>query len=299
MTNKTKTTNFVLTFMLAIAILSCLSCANLTSAMIIDNVDQDALYPSQDTTLEVTIKNTLNDDVEDVSLALLFSEDSTGALKFSSIGSSVDSVDEIKEDDEEKFSFKIKAANNLQPGDYNIPYELVYYNLSGTKFTKTGAIGIQVNSKLSLDFIASTTNPVIGEKGKITLKIINQGLGEIKFVSVAVQPSGYQLLSEEKIYIGSISSDDFQTASFDVIFNKVNVNLVATIQYEDFENNPKTQTITLPIKTYTSKEAISAGIKQPSKTWAFVLIIVVIIVFLVYRKIKKNRKARVKTSQSN
>ncbi|MBM3247093.1 hypothetical protein FJZ17_00950 [Candidatus Pacearchaeota archaeon] len=293
---KTKTMNFAITFMLAIAILASF---NLASAMIIDNVDQGTLYPSQDTTLTITVKNTLNDDVDKVSLTLLFTEDSTKALQFSPVGSSEDSVDEIEEDEDEDLEFKIKASNNLQPGDYNIPYQLVYYNQTGSKFTKTGSIGVQVNSKLNLDFIASTSNPVFGEKGKINLKIVNQGLGEIKFLSVDLEPNGYKLLSEKKVYIGSISSDDFQTASFDVIFDKTNINLVALIQYSDFENNPRTQTITLPIKVYTQKEAISAGIKQPSKAWVIVVVIVLLILFLLYRRAKKRKKAKEKAQTLN
>jgi hypothetical protein len=277
-----------------------MGCFSLASAMIIDNVDQDALYPSQETTITIDIKNTLNYDVNDVSLTLLFKELTNGALQFSPVGSSEDGVDEIQEDDKEEFNFNIKAANNLQPGDYNIPYELVYYyGTNSTKVTKTGAIGVQVNSKLNLDFIVSASNPVIGEKGKISLKVINQGLGEIKFLSVSVQPNGYKLLSEEKVYIGSVNSDDFQTASFDVIFNKASVNLIATIQYEDFENNAKTQNVEFPIKVYTQKEAISAGIKQPSKAWMIIVLVIIIVVFLIIRKIRKNRKARAKAKVNN
>lgn len=273
--------------------------SSLASAMIIDNVDQDTLYPGEYTTLGIDIKNTLNYDVDDVSLTLLFTEDSTKALQFSPIGSSEDSIDEIQEDDKEKFSFKIKAANNLEPGNYNIPFELVYFNSNNTKFTKTGAIGIQVNSKINLDFIASADNPVLNEKGKLTLKIINQGIGEIKFLSVTVQPSGYRLLSENKVYIGSVSSDDYQTADFEVIFNKLSVNLIATVQYEDFENNAKTQVIEFPIKVYSQKDAISAGIKQPSKSWMIIVIIVIIVIFFIYRRIRKNKKAKAKQSSMN
>jgi len=264
---------------------------NLASATLsVDQVTQGVLYPGSEASISLDIRNSFDYDVEDVYLTLDFSKLVAGNQPlFTAVGSSQDSQDSINEDDDESFSFKIKAANTILPGSYNLPYTISYRKNSTSNVTETsGIIGITVNSKTSLDFSAAVDNPVIGEKGKVKLKIINKGLGDIKFVSVDIQPDGYTLLSSNKYYIGSLSSDDFDTASFDVVFKKTNPNLVATITYSDFENNQKTENINLQLTIYTKEKALGLGIIKPNNTPKLIgTIIVLVIIFMIYRKIKK------------
>ena len=51
------------------------------------------------------------------------------------------------------------------------------------------------------------------------MKIINSGFGDIKFVNVQIFPDGFILLGSANDYIGNVDSDDFESATFDVIFN--------------------------------------------------------------------------------
>ena len=60
---KTKNRAYVAIALFVIAGIICLSGV---SAMIIDSVNQDKIYPGNTGSVSVEIKNTLNDDVEDV-----------------------------------------------------------------------------------------------------------------------------------------------------------------------------------------------------------------------------------------
>ena len=266
-----------------------------SAAVLVDSVNQGILYPGQEASLNVKVKNTFDKNIEDVSMNLIFSGlDSTGKQilsQFSTVGSSSDNVDEIEDDEAESFNFKIKASSTTEPGEYTLPYILEYdeINSSNTTIRKqvTGTLGIRVNSKIILDFSVSQDKKVIGMKDKVSLKIINKGFGEIKFVSVKINPSVFTLLSDSKVYIGSIASDDFDTASFDAILGK-NPSLNAIVTYKDFENNDKTENINLPLTSYTQEEAIKLGIISKNNTPMIIgFVIVLVIIWIVYRMIRK------------
>jgi len=264
---------------------------NFASAIIVEDISQSALYPGTSTDLNIRLANNLDDDAQDVSFSLDLTSTAVSP-NFVSVGIADYNTDEIREDKSKEFSITVRAASSIEPGIYNIPYTVNYKTgNNNTPITKTGTIGVTVSSKVALDFSVLTETPVIGEQGKITLKIVNKGFGQIKFASVYVQPQGYTLLSEDKIYIGSISSDDFETAAFDVIFNKQSERLTATVTYKDLENNDRVDNVDISIPVYTREKAIELGIIQKNNTWIYALILaIVIITWLIWRKIKKNRR---------
>lgn len=270
---------------LLILLVLTIACINLvSSALFISNSVQDTIYPGESGELIISLKNDFDYTIDDVSLSLDFSE-----TKFTAIGSSERNMDEIEDGDKEDFKFTVKSASDLDPGDYLIPYTISYKYDNTT--TLTGFIGITVNSKTKLDYSVTTTTPVIGETGKINLKIINKGFGDIKFATITIQPSGFRLLSSDKVYIGMISSDDFETANFDVIFEKTSARVTATMTYMDFENNEKTENIELAIKVYSVKDAQNLGIIKKSNLFYFIFTPILVIVFiLVTRRLKKKKK---------
>ena len=78
---------------------------------------------------------------------------------------------------------------------------------------KKGSFGVEVSAKTELSYSVESEMNVIGEQGRIALKIINSGLGDIRFVNVKLgTASGYDLLSPSQVYVGTVNSDDFETA---------------------------------------------------------------------------------------
>ncbi|MEK6906503.1 MAG: hypothetical protein AABW81_02685 [Nanoarchaeota archaeon] len=274
------------------------------SAVIIDSVDIEKLYPGQSALLKVGVKNTLDDNIEDVSLVLnlepqqtvnpLTSQTETvGGTPFTTIGSAEDSQDEINEGDKEIFDFTIKAPSNIKPGDYNIPYTIVYTDYNGSKITKKGSFGITVSAKTELNYGVEVKNNVVSEQGKVSVKIINSGLGDIRFVSVKIVSSnGLELLSAKEDYIGTISSDDFELSTFDVLFQKTTASVNVEIKYKDFDNREQTQTITLPVDVYTRERALELGLIQKSKTWIYGVGAGIVILFLIYKGIRKRKNSK-------
>ncbi len=280
MENKSKIFLFLLIAFMAIS---------LTSAVVVDS-DYITVYPGDEGKISIEVENNENFDIESVSLTLELNN-----LPFTSIGSSEHDYEDIKEDDSESETFTIKPSTGITPGDYDLPYKLRYVNADNTSqdFEVNGSFGIRVSAKTDLDFSAETNEvAIIGQTGRINIEVINQGLGEIKSLSVEIVPNGFELLSKSKNFIGTVNSDDSDSATFDVLYKIQNPTFSAKITYKDFENNDQEETRTFSIKVYTKEKALELGlIEKPSYT-LYIVIIILLIIWFGWRRIKKRKKMR-------
>ena len=280
MTNK----KLILTIALSLVVLVVLFPA-FASALTVKSVSADSISPGQQGTIKIELENELNDPVEIVSFKLDFTN-----LPISPVGNSEDSIDEINDGDEEEFTFLIKSANDITPGDYKIPYSITY-NFKDKPEQKSGFIGITIKANAELSFSLETEKPILGKQDKLTLKIINKGFADAKFVSVKIIPEGFNVLSDKEIYIGTIDSDDFETTAFDVIYQKLNPILTTVIEYKDFDNKNMIKSITLPITVYTPEKAIELGLISKNNTPLYATIIIsLILIFILYRVIKRKMR---------
>ncbi len=258
------------------------------AAGIIVDSNYETIYPGESEEIILEIENNENFDIKDVSLALDLSD-----LDFTTIGSSEKDVDDIDEDDDEKVSFNLRASIDITPGDYNIPYILKYVNVENDseELEKTGSFGLRVSAETDLDFVVDVQdNAIVGEEGEISLEIINKGLGEIKSMSVQIFPQGFELLSKEKIFVGTINADDSDTANFDVIYKTTNPILSAKVEYKDFDNKDQTETVNLAFKVYTKEKALELGILQKPNYLVYLVIGILVIAFIIHRILKKRKR---------
>ena len=280
--DKMKTTKLLLAVFLAV-ILS----LNLVSALVINSVNADTLTPGDEGVIRIEVENILDKDVKEVSLRLNF-----GGLPFIPIGTSEKSAEEIDDGDEEDFYFRIKAANDITPADYEIPYTL-QYKVEGEEILRQsiGTIGIRVTGSPDLVFSVIAEDAVVNQAGKITFKIVNKGNTEARFVSVKFLPEDLTLLSENEVYIGTVDSDDFETTTFEVVFGQSKVRFQAVVEYKDFDNREIIKNINLELTVYTKERALELGIIKPNNSPKVLAVIVVLIVlYLGYRAIKKRQR---------
>ena len=274
--------------LLALSICIVLLSLNVASAVLVD-AEYVTLYPGEEGRITIEVENNENFDIEDISISLVLDD-----VPFTSVGNSVKDIDDIDEDDDDSVSFTLRPSTDITPGDYNIPYVIKYVNAENNSenFTKEGVFGIRVSAKTDIDFsLEIRGNAIVGEEGRISLEIINRGLGEIKSVSVRIFPNGYELLSKDKIFLGTVNADDTDLASFDVIYKTTNPTLSAKVEYKDFDNKDQTETVTIPFKVYTEEQALDIGLINKNNTQIYILFIAILIVaWLIYRRIKKKRK---------
>ncbi len=257
------------------------------SAIIVDS-NYITTYSGESGKVTLNIENNENFDIEDVSVALDLSE-----LPFTSVGSSEKDIDDLDEDDDDDISFTLRASTDIIPGDYDIKYIVKYVNADNDSETyeKTGTFGLRVSAKTDIDFsVEVDENAIIGKDGRVSLEIINKGLGEIKSVSVQIFPQGFELLSNNKIFMGTIEADDSDTATFKVIYKTANPTLSVKIDYKDFDNQDQTETVNLPFKVYTRERALELGIIKNPNYIPYIGIGILVVAFFIYRGIRKRRE---------
>lgn len=264
---------------------------HLVSAVVVD-ANYITIYPGEQGKVTLNLENNENFDIESISVSLVFD-----GLPFSVVGSSEKSIDDINEDDDDDVAFTIKASSDIAPGDYNIPYTIKYTNSdTDADLDKEGSFGLRVSAKTQVDFSIEAKgneidSAIVGKEGKINLEIINKGLGDLKSVNVKITPQGFELLSKDNIFIGTVNADDTDLASYDVIYKSTNPKLVAEITYKDFDNKDQTQQVEIPFKVYTQEQALQLGlIKKSNSVIYFIILIVLIIVWSVWRKMRKSKK---------
>ncbi|MDO8528963.1 MAG: hypothetical protein Q7S06_03675 [Nanoarchaeota archaeon] len=269
----------------------------LTSALTIDSVisNPQEVQPGEKFSLNLKIENNLNEEVKDVVISLDLSE--TFFAPYQS--SNEVRIDNINGDDNEKANFDLIASSDAISGTYTIPVTINYDHANGTHATpEEKVVGVIINAKPNIEVSYEGSVLVKGTSGKVTVKIVNSGLGDAKFLSVGLSAiNGIQATGSNKIYIGNIDSNDFDSADFSVFVkadSPSSISLPIQLTYSDSRNNQITKEENILIKTYTQKEAIGLGLINKNNTFLIIISIVgVIIIFLVYRRIrKKNRNKR-------
>jgi len=253
---------------------------NYSTALAVKSVDSPELYPGQSGEIRIEVENTLDKKIEDVSLSLNFQ-----GIPISSPGGSEDVIDELSRDEDDAFIFKVRVSSTATPQDYNIPYTLLY---RGQEKPRAGFISLRVLGNIDLSATASPETPVLGHRDELTLKIINKGFADARYVTVKLFPIGYNLYSDDTVYIGDISSDDFETAVFNVKYNSEEPAIEALIEYLDFNNQKQSMIFRQNLKIYTEKEAVKEGIIGKNNAFAYVLsFIILIVLFIAWRSVRK------------
>ncbi|MGV8142491.1 MAG: COG1361 S-layer family protein [Candidatus Pacearchaeota archaeon] len=257
---------------------------SLVSSLSVNNVVIDQVQPGEEGVIRIDVENEGNTDVDDVSLSVKF------LPNIVPIGSSEGFVNEIKEDDEEEFNFKFKVSNVLLPGTYTLDYELKYEEDGDVKL-QNGEIGIVVFAQPDLEVTLDPQNPIIGKTGTLNMRIVNKGLADARFVSVEVEGEGVIFVSDRTSYVGTIDSDDFETTSFEVVYQKKRPTIEVTVSYRDFDNQELSTSRDISFATYTEQEAIEKGILTKNNVPLYVgIIIIAIILWIIIRRTIKKRK---------
>lgn len=258
---------------------------NAAHAVSINSVFVDSVSPGGEGVIRVNIENDGNNDLDVLSFSLNFQN-----TQIIPLGSSEAFLNELRENDDETFAFRFKVANDLPAGTYSIPYTITYEE-NNERHNQSGIIGVIVSAEPDLQILIDSSSAVIGQPSELRLRIVNKGLADARFVSLFIESEDLTFTSESSEYIGTIDSDDFETSSFDVIYNNKFPVINARLTYKDFNNVDQSITESISLRAYTRDEAIEKGILTRSNATIYVSIVaILIIIWILYRIIRKRRK---------
>lgn len=244
------------------------------------------VVPSGETSIDITLENVGDIDIENVLVTLDLSN-----VPFVPVGSSNEKIiEEIDDGSKEKVTFRVRALPDAQPSTYKIPVLVSY---TGT--SKTSLISIEVTANAHLDMLLEKSELVkVNDKGKVTLKFVNDGLSQIKNLKVTLKESFlYQINSPSTLYIGEVDVGDFETEDFTIIPLSEDPILAVELEYRDSANNLFKESKLIKIPVYTEEEAKQLGLVKGNSSMVILIVVAIVLLaaILLYRRRKKKKNA--------
>lgn len=187
-------------------------------------------------------------------------------------------------------SFDIKTYPSATPGYYKIPISLTFYNDQGTEIQNQDYMGAIVKAQPELKIYLDKTTITPEEKqGEITLKFVNKGTNNLKFLDVKlINGDNYEVLSSKSDYIGDLDSDDYRSETYMIKTTSKNVKLQVKIDYKDENNKDYNYITTVPLEY----NKIPANNGKNRFTWTIVFVIIVLGLVIYFWRRSKNKKRR-------
>ena len=275
------------------------------STLTIDNVTMNPseISPGSDGTLTITVKNNAPSTMTDLSMQLQL-QAIIGAtlvdLPFAPMDSGTEHrVYRLEPGQSTDFTYSLRAYPDAASKVYKIPFTLTYYDSLGNAKNKTDYVGVVVNGVPDISMLIDKTDLSMQQRsGSITLKIINKGVSDVKFLNVILQKSNdFESLSNtDTTYVGNLVSDDYQTAEYNInIKSKENtIAIPVLLQYRDANNKYYEKNFNVELNLVdSSKLNPKKGIGGYS--WISIIIILLIgggIWYYFRNRSKKNKKGQ-------
>jgi len=270
---------------------------NFISAVSIKDISSypNEIAPGQVAEVQIKIENVFEYDISNLNIKLDLSEAPFAPYQ----SSSEKYLDELESEKEKIFRFDIIALPETPSGIYKIPVQISYSDDEGINQTKREIVSLIINSKPELKVsLEDSITLVKGQENEISIRIINSGLADVKFVYLTIgDTTGIKILSEKEQYIGDIDTDDFDNVKYNSYISKTAssiIGLPVILKYKDATNKEFTETKTLSLRTYSLKEARDLGlVVKPTYTF-YIIGGIVIIGYFIYRYRKKRKLRKLK-----
>lgn len=267
--------------------------SNDVSLSVIDvSTSPKELIPGGDGVITLKLKNTESIVIRNIGIQLglvSISQNAITDLPFIPTSSTAEQrIGRLNPDEITEVSFPIKAYPSATPGYYKLPVSMSFYDDQGTKTEKQDVIGLVVKSVPELKvYIDKTTIAQASQTGDVTLKFVNKGINDLKFLDVSLLKSDdYDIISGSKEYIGDLDSDDYRSETFTIKPSSKNVDLKVAVTYKDGNNNEFSETLSVPFQT---NDSLANSKKHPSVS---TILLILLVGFLVVRWFVKKQKSK-------
>ncbi len=175
--------------------------------------------------------------------------------------------------------FEVIPSADAASGAHKIPIQLVYFDRLGKQYSRNETAGFVVSSVPLLQVVASSDKVFKRNvRGKISLKIVNNGLSDVKLLWVQLKPDAddVKLLSPSQAYVGSISSDNYETVDFDVFVEQnatLPLELPVEVSFRDSSNKPFELEFFPQLWVFSDEDAKRLQLEGPAEV-SFILIAV-------------------------
>lgn len=261
------------------------------SALTIKDVSSSPkeIVPGEVADISIELENIFEYDIESINVKLDLSEVPFAPYQ----SSSEEFLEKLDEGDEEKIDFKLIALPETSSGIYKIPIQIDYFNDEKIQH-KTGLISLIVNSNPELKVSLEDSVVLIkGKENEISIKIVNSGLSDAKFVYLETSDvSGIKVLTNKEQYIGDVDSDDFDSVEYKIHLNSDvsdTISLPIVLKYKDATNKEYAKKETILLRAYSLKEAQRLGLVAKQNYTTYFIIGLPVLAYFGYRFVKKRK----------
>lgn len=157
-------------------------------------------------------------------------------------------------------TYRLTARPDASADIYSVPVTITFLDADGENRTQQDRVGLRVTTEQNTVAIVEDAQRT-SQGTEVTVRIVNKGLSEIKFLQAAVEDAqGYTINAQQKqAYLGNVDSDDWETLRFTVDTDQERIDVPLTYSYEDTFNNQHQDNATLSISIPPQDTSIGAG----------------------------------------
>jgi hypothetical protein len=256
------------------------------AGVVIDSytVDPSPIIPGQIFKVDLKFRNPGKIAVKNLDVSFDLPEGT-----FSTIGTGAKKrIDFIAAEESETVDFQMSSDTSTAVKVYNVPVTLSYQDERNKQYTDTSKISLVVNAKPEISMsVDSTKFTSKTSPGTVSLKIVNKGIVNMKYVSVKlVETPDYEVLSSSnEAYVGNLDSDDFETVDFTIKPLVANPRLNVQMEFKDPYNMEYKESYDLPLRIITAADLGNGGVP-----WVWVIIGIAAIGGIIYWRVRKKKK---------
>jgi hypothetical protein len=267
----------------------------------------ESIKPGDKATIKVKVKNMADSTMKDITMKLDLTFSSIvpavtasdavaafSALPFAPLGSATEQkIDTLTAGEEKTFTYNLIAYSDAVSKVYKMPIQITYYDEMQTKYTKNDIIGVVVGAKPDLNVVIDETDIYMGKNyGTVTIKFINKGFTDIKFLNVKMEHTDLiDVLSTHEVYLGNVNSDDYETADFKVYIKdgkkEGTIDFPIIVEYRDANNNLYQETYNLPLEIIDPAKLGQSN--TPNFWWIIIVLVVIVAAVFFFRRKKANK----------
>ncbi|MBI4148903.1 hypothetical protein HY491_00495 [Candidatus Woesearchaeota archaeon] len=260
------------------------------AVLAVADIGAERIPPGGTGTVRITLKNLVAANLEYVRARLVLDN-----IPLIPIGSSNEQhVREIAAYENATLEFLLAAEADASSQYHKVPLQLSYFD-QARNYNSSIIVGILVGAAPEM-YAAVDSSEIVrsGSTGNVVIRFVNKGSSGIKFLNAMMQEnSNVKVISTSQVYVGSIDSDDYDTAEFTLyVTGDEQVVLPLLVEYRDANNELYQQQMELPLRLYSSREAKRYGLVK-SNSGIGVLIVVIIIGAGVYFFLRRRKKKKV------
>jgi hypothetical protein len=252
----------------------------------------EIIKPGDEVEMILTIQNTVPVLMKNIDINFDLSAEDT---PFTPIKTTTKrSLNSLNKASSKELKFTLAVDAEAEPQVYKIPLIIDYEDEFGNEYTLNTLTGLKISTEPILQYnVDDSEIKSSGTYGKISLRIVNVGLADVKFLTVDLLKSeDYDIISVPRVYVGNLESDDYETAEFELLAKtkKKSLPLNLDVSYKDAFNKDYRVNEVIEVPLYSRYELNKLGIGEGNGSFNFIYYLIsAVFIYLLIIEWKKTK----------